>query len=156
MSEGFERIAWVRRNPDGTLTGEYLASDSIELGRVVSGAWLPMVLERDVDVRIRELDAELNGYKEAQASYDKLAREIDVLKEKLDTALNRERLISENLRFERQLHIEAIEQAIAEEREACAKTAWFHFIGESKAHGRNPTVLDTFCAASAIRARGAK
>ena len=36
-------VAWVRRHPDGTLTGELLLDSQIEQVRKDSGAWVPLV-----------------------------------------------------------------------------------------------------------------
>lgn len=41
---GAETVAWIRRHPDGTLTGEMLTDGAIEPVRKASGGWLPMGL----------------------------------------------------------------------------------------------------------------
>lgn len=40
--EAFRPVAWVRKHPDGTLTGEFLPDSAIEACRTTSGAWEPL------------------------------------------------------------------------------------------------------------------
>ncbi len=38
----FRPVAWMRKHPDGTLTGEMLTDERIEATRTTSGAWEPL------------------------------------------------------------------------------------------------------------------
>ncbi len=52
-----EPVAWVRRQPDGALTAEFLEDAVIEPVRRNSGGWLPLIVKPTNYIPATELDA---------------------------------------------------------------------------------------------------